>query len=198
VSTAQPLHTKLQGLARKLPTLFLQSILQNGAYEPLNGYEGLVANFEHMYDTMEQIMTYSGNIFAVPFDISPMMNNEITNNFVLYGYEMPHDRWTFDDLWALCDEIIARGDSLSVYPAWYTPEGEVYYSYHLLLTDYVQRSIDKESLDKSELKDFLTKIKKYTDAGVLYGENYLLGNTYHSNYFFIKFLKTMSKDSILV
>lgn len=156
--------------------MFLNSILVNGAYEPLNSYDGIIANFANMFDSTEQIMTYNGNVFAVPLDISPSTNYEITENFALYGYEIPKSGWTFDDLWALCDEIISRDDeNLSVFP---------YNIYHTFLLDYVQNAINSSNLDKNTLKNLLTQIRKYADARVLFGSKSLFAYSCGWNYFF--------------
>ena len=160
--------------------MLLYSILTNGAYEPLNEYSGVVENFSLMFDGYSDIMAYNGNMFAVPMDISPVGCYAVTENFQKYGYDIPGQFWTYDDLWALCDEMLNKGqDKLTVFP---------YNVYHRFIADFAQNAVNTGNLDKTALTNLMSQVKKYESAGVLFGDvedgnEYLLNYTYDYNYF---------------
>ncbi|GHU38381.1 hypothetical protein FACS1894105_12270 [Clostridia bacterium] len=161
--------------------MLLNSILENSAFEPLNEYSGVVDNFENMFSGLKSIMTYNGNIFAVPLDVSPYITYGANENFQKYGIDSPNLNPVYSDLWKLCDDLIASGNkNVGVLPDNY---------YNTLFYSYTQNAIDTNNLDKDALRELLQNVKKHSDAGVLYGDadmgkDALLSFGYSTNYFY--------------
>lgn len=130
----------------------LAGILENSAYEPLDGYEGVSDNFDSVLaEGVRNMMTSDNNLFGVPMRVSFWGCLEQTGDF-----DVPQD-WTVDGLFDFCDNI---------------PDGKKVYGDRYMLTqtvyNYLEDMIYKDgSLDEGELAEFFGKLKKYNDAGIL-------------------------------
>ena len=130
----------------------LRSILENTAYQPLDGYEELTENFDNVLaDGVRGLMTADGGLFGVPMRINFWGCLKLTGE-----YNVPQS-WTTAELFELCDNI---------------PDGKRVYGDRFMLTrtifNYIEDMIQKDGgIDKQELSGFFGKLKEYNDSGVL-------------------------------
>ena len=130
----------------------LRSILENSAYQPLDGYESLTANFDTVLaEGVRELMTADGGLFGVPMRINFWGCLAQTGDCDIPPY------WTTSELFEFCDSI---------------PDGKRVYGDRFMLTrtvfNYIEDMIYKDgSINKQELADFFGKLKEYNDLGVL-------------------------------
>lgn len=76
----------------------LASILNHKLYEPLNNYSNIVDNFSYMYTGIEEMMTYNGDLFAIPYYIQIYSTAAVNYDVSQYGYNFPGKHWSLNDL----------------------------------------------------------------------------------------------------
>lgn len=129
----------------------LRSILANTAYEPLNGYDSIMSDFNNMYDGVKSLMTDDESVFGIPYSIAIMWGNTFN-----VDYDIP-EFWNYEDMYRVCDELIGTDKALFI-------EKECILS---IINHFIQDSITMDGdVDEKELAELLDNIKKYYDLGV--------------------------------
>lgn len=80
-----------------------------GALENLNKrmYEDLTNSF---YKPILEKATYEGKLYALPYEVSPMMMCVNKDLLEKNGIEMPKDDWTVDDFYRICEKVTKDTD----------------------------------------------------------------------------------------
>lgn len=78
----------------------LANILRYELYLPLENYTGITSGFDKLIDGIDDLMTYNGHLFGVPYSVVGYMF-DINEEYPEY---MPSEGFTFDDFWKLCEE----------------------------------------------------------------------------------------------
>lgn len=131
----------------------LRSILENSAFEPLDGYHEVSDNFDNVLtEGVRGLMSYQNKLFGVPLSISYCAAFSKVEQ-----YEIP-EKWTIDDMFEICEGMKDSGYKL--------------FSDRYQLTQtvkcYLQDMISQDGkIDEAELAEFFEKLKKYNDLGVL-------------------------------
>ncbi|MBQ8207600.1 MAG: hypothetical protein IJZ89_02585, partial [Clostridia bacterium] len=123
---------------------FLDSLLNNGAYTPLEDYEAIDKGFDNLMSGVRDIMSYEGHIYAVPLNIELYWNSVKTD----YAKELGFDKFdrsslTYDDIWTACEKLRAFD----------TDKISLFYNARLdeFLIPFVQNAIDSGELNEAEL-----------------------------------------------
>lgn len=160
--------------------VLLRSILENSAYQPLDGYENLSANFDSVLaEGIRELMTAEHGLFGVPMSFSFWGCLKQAGD-----YKVPRD-WTDKELFETCEQL---------------PNGYKLFNDRFMLTrtvvNYVEDMIQKDGeINKDELSDFLGKLKSYNDKGVLCDGDADAVMTYGMVFFTASELKINDVDS---
>lgn len=131
----------------------LRSILENTAFEPLNGYRGISDNFENVLaEGVRGLMSYRDKLFGVPLSISYSAAFSKVE-----PYEIP-EKWSIDDMFELCEGMKDSGYKL------FSDRYQLTQTVKCYLQDMISQN---EKIDEDELAEFFEKLKKYNDLGVL-------------------------------
>lgn len=163
----------------------LRSILENSAFEPLDGCENVVSNFDNVLASgVRGMMTYKDSLFGVP-----LYAGFCTSFMFAEEYDLLKD-WTVSDMFDAADGL---------------PEGKKLFIDRYLLTpvtqNYIQDMISKDgAIDKEELTAFYEKLKSYNDRGILCDGDaeYILtygGTQLHPNSLAYAYNSTGAEDS---
>ncbi len=131
----------------------LRSVLENSAYEPLDGYESLSANFDSVLaDGVRELMSTDDGIFGVPLTVS------FWGCLEQLGESDIPDSWTVQDMFLACESLTGSDKKL--------------FRDRFMLTrtvwNCVEDMVQKDgTIDEEELSGFFATLKKYNDAGVL-------------------------------
>ncbi len=133
--------------------VLMQNIISKSAYEPLDGYGKIVANFDSVYAKgVKELMTDENGIFGIPLSMHIPGTQKVTDGTSYAKYP------TLEDFYDLCDSLEGTGKKAL--------------KDRLLLTQMTDNLLDEMlanggDIDKDTLASFLSKLKAYNDKGVL-------------------------------
>ncbi|MBQ8624076.1 MAG: extracellular solute-binding protein [Oscillospiraceae bacterium] len=134
-------------------TALLRSVLENSAYESLDAYEGLSANFDNVLaDGVRELMSTDEGLFGVPLTVSFWGCLELVEEA-----DIPKD-WSLQDMFSVC-ESLEGGDKKLLRDRFMLTR---------TVCNYVEDMVQKDgAVNEEELSEFFATLKKYNDTGVL-------------------------------
>ena len=134
----------------------LINVMDSSAYEPLDGYEGVVYNFDNVYAPgVKEFMTAEGGILGIPWTLG-YNNLELTDSSIEVS-----EKFTIDELFDLCGSIEGTGKYV------FDNDLMVRFAVFNILDEMI---IQNNEIDEEELAGYFAKFKEYYDKGVLIGE----------------------------
>lgn len=131
----------------------LRSILENSAYESLDGYSDVSQNFDNVLaEGIRELMTQDNRLFGIPLKAS-----YYAAFAKLEPYGIP-ENWSIDDMFNLCDELSDSDKKLFVDR----------YQLTQIVKNLIQDMISQAGrIDTDELIKIFENLKYYNDLGVL-------------------------------
>lgn len=134
-------------------TALLRSVLENSAYESLDGYERLSTNFDNVLaDGVRELMSTDKGLFGVPLAVSFWGCLELVDE-----NDIP-DNWTVQDMFSVCESL--------------TDSDKKLLRDRFMLTrtvcNYIEDMVQNDgTISEEELSEFFASLKEHNDAGAL-------------------------------
>lgn len=142
----------------------LSAVLENNAYEPLDGYDGITESFDGFTDGIRSLMTGKEGIFGIPTQISFYWGNTAE-----CGSDIPMFP-SYEDMYSICDSLKGSDKSLL----------KEVNNVMVIVADFIQDSVSTSgSIDKAELTELLDNMLRLHSDGTLFskdGRQAVLGN----------------------
>lgn len=154
--------------------VLLLPILKNHLFIDLGQNQELKNNLSQMYSGVSKLMSYNDETFALTTELIYDYIN-VKDDITQYTDTPPAYGWTCDDLWKLCESLASSGNGKSLFKT-----GMETYVLNSLVRNLTLAETDlingvfPEGV-KDELRELLTTYDKYQRAGVLFGDDYLIG-----------------------
>ena len=136
------------------------SIAEKHASMPLEQYDSLMTALDSLYDGFSASVMHDGHIFSLPMLVSYSSLRINRDLFLEYGLPVPEADWTLDDVWALCDTILAQQLPIRVFC---NGQAQIF----SLIADCMEDS----GFDREALTSLFEAVRRYGEAGVLYYDN---------------------------
>ena len=134
-------------------TVLLRSVLENSAYESLDGYERLSTNFDNVLaDGVRELMSTDKGLFGVPLAVSFWGCLELVDE-----NDIP-DNWTVQDMFSVCESLTGSDKKLL----------RDRFMLTRTVCNYIEDMVQNDgTVNEEELSEFFASLKEYNDSGVL-------------------------------
>ncbi|MBR4895120.1 MAG: hypothetical protein IKZ41_01740, partial [Clostridia bacterium] len=156
--------------------ILLESIIRYGQYVDLYEDAGLRANLDEMLPGAKEILETDGKLAALPVEYTfhiPGMNRDAAEALGIEpSFESETDPFTLDELWQIAD-VLCGQDTYSLLST--GPGGLKQVSLLSMLQSSLLAKYDFTEAPPEEMKEdidaFFARLRKYRDAGILFGDN---------------------------
>ena len=150
------------------------SVVKMDAYEPLNNYPALMECFDEMIDGVKDVVSYNGKVIGVPLGFL-FEFYYLDADAGEYLDSPPAMTWTMEDLWAACEELLAKQSDRPLFNS----NIQLYNLFRQAVFGYCMNEFDfyhaTHTTDAREnLQELVEKLEYYQQKGVLIGKNGLI------------------------
>ncbi|MBR5365252.1 MAG: hypothetical protein IK132_03300 [Clostridia bacterium] len=171
--------------------ILFDTLIRHHLYVDLYENEELARNLGAMYDGLSRAVEADGEAVVLPMNIKYRLISVMDEELI------PADGVvTAEDVWALCDTLLGEGGGRSAFD-WEYP----YASAALLAgmaEGYLVRVLENAGTDedavRSLMTDFFEKVGEYNRAGVLFGSNPVLRQSYYGQFPFAIGYNNVDRD----